>query len=137
VANVAVREFVSRFQDARPSALALARQATKSTSTTVSKKRKQDDAEISEAGSQRVTRSRTARSSNPPGNGMANSPVEVLDSEDDGDGEFVPDEIPEGMVACPVCSAPMKEEQMWAHLAPGGSCPGAENATGGRSSKSK
>lgn len=124
IANVTVREIVSRFRHARPRALELAKQSNDPTPSAGSKKRKQDEAGIGDSGSQRVTRARLARSSSQRGNGMPNSPLEVADSEDDGDGDFVPDELPEGMAACPQCNKAMKLELVWPHIGPGGDCPG-------------
>jgi E3 ubiquitin-protein ligase RAD18 len=135
VANVVVREIVGRFQDVRPKALALAQRSDEFTLSRGSRKRKHDDAEIEEGGSQRITRTRSARTSSQRGSGMSDSPLEVADSGDEGDADFVPDEIPAGMVACPQCNVHMKEELVWAHIGPAGNCPGELKAAGQRNSR--
>lgn len=119
-----------RFQEARPKALELAR-ADKEEETKASskKKRKIEDTDIEEDGNVRHTRSRQTRGKSQRSSGRTESPVEVADSEDDGDEDFVPD----GMVKCPVCNRAMKEELVYNHL---DTCTGPD-ASPGRNTRSK
>jgi DNA repair protein Rad18 len=128
--NFAVREIVNRFQEARSQALELARR-DKSDSDAIgtTKKRKLEDTDIEEEEPVRQTRSRMTRTRSERTNGVADAPIQVPDSEDDGDADFVPD----GMVRCPICSKPMKEELVWTHI---NSCNG-EAPGGGRSTRSR
>jgi E3 ubiquitin-protein ligase RAD18 len=129
IPNFVVREIVSRFQVARPTALELARrQKDDAIDAPVCKKRRLEDTDIDETEPARHTRSRITRS----GNGMVDKPLEIVDSEDDGDVEF----IPEGMVNCPICSTSMKEEQVWLHLG-NGSCSGQQKSAAGRGTRSR
>lgn len=128
--NIAVREVVMRFQEARPKALELARADKEGEAKATSKKkRKLDDTDMEEDENVRHTRSRQTRSKSQRNGGNAASPVEIADSEDDGDEDFVPD----GMVKCPVCSRAMKEELVYNHL---DTCTGPD-ASQGRNTRSK
>jgi DNA repair protein Rad18 len=112
--NYAVREIVNKFQDARPKALELARQNKEDPdANTECRKRKLRETDIEEGEPARQTRSRQMRQSQR-GNGSNGMPIEVPDSEDDGDETFEPEE--EGMVKCPVCGEPMLEAQVFRHL---------------------
>jgi E3 ubiquitin-protein ligase RAD18 len=127
--NIAVREVVMRFQEARPKALELARADKEQEATTGSKKkRKLDDTDIEEGDNVMHTRSRQTRSKNRRNGGADTSSV-VADSEDDGDGDFVPD----GMVKCPMCNKAMKEELVYNHL---DTCTGPD-ASQGRNTRSR
>ncbi|KAF2273033.1 DNA repair protein rad18 [Westerdykella ornata] len=145
VPNFALREVVGRWVEAREAALELAMEGVgkgkvegveADISNAGMKKRKAGDMEVAgESGEEegRRTRSRMTRSSSQRGKGVMDEPFEIKDSEDEGDAEFMPD----GMVACPICSKHMKEEQVWGHLN-NGSCPGEQqNPTGARSTRSR
>ncbi|KAF2129495.1 DNA repair protein rad18 [Dothidotthia symphoricarpi CBS 119687] len=126
--NIAVREVVGRFQDVRGSALELARRdkerAQDQANGRKGKKRKLEDTDIEEdemEGCGKQTRNRRTR--------RGNASLEVPDSEEDGDEDFVPD----GMAKCPICSEAMKPEQVYNHL---DVCPG-QNASQGRSTRSR
>lgn len=126
--NIAVREVVGRWQEGRAGALAMARrdkEEKESGSEGSGRKRKRVavDEEGEEEG--RQTRSRRTRGAK----NNEGAPIEVLDSEDEGDEEFVPD----GMAKCPICGLAMKAEQVFNHL---DVCPGA-NGSQGRSTRSK
>jgi E3 ubiquitin-protein ligase RAD18 len=109
-----VREIVNKFQDARPKALELARQNKEDPdANTERKKRKLGETDIEEGEPARQTRSRQMRQSQR-GNGSNGMPIEVPDSEDDGDEAFEPEV--EGMVKCPVCGEAMLEAQVFRHL---------------------
>ncbi|KAF2658730.1 DNA repair protein rad18 [Lophiostoma macrostomum CBS 122681] len=132
--NYVVREVAIRFQEARPKALELARQDKEKDETIASggkaaKKRKFDDAAIEDESPRRNTRSRTTRSSQR-SNDMRDVPIEVKDSEDEGDEEFVP----EGFARCPMCQRPKKVEDMWQHTA---SCNGEPEPAAGQSTRSR
>lgn len=92
-------------------------------------KRKLEDTDIEDSEPRRSTRSRIARSQISRADGMVDAPIEVADSEDDGD-EYVP----EGSVRCPMCNAPMKEEQVWSHV---NVCTSEKKPAGGRSTRSR
>ncbi len=128
--NIVVRDVVVRFQEARPKALELAR-AEKEAALESSdrKKRKLDETDIEEDDNVRQTRSRRTRIPNYRNTGMEDAPIEIPNSEDEGDEEFMPD----GMAKCPICRKQMKTEQVYNHL---DVCPG-ENATQERSSRSR
>jgi E3 ubiquitin-protein ligase RAD18 len=137
VANIAVREIVKRFEEARPKALELAREAQtlRTASRDGSKKRKLDDTDLSEHDEElqnRSQRPRTRRTRGRNDDAGASSPIAVPDTEDEADEEYVPD----GMVRCPICQDPMKEELVFTHL---NICPGAPDhrATNKRSTRSK
>jgi len=111
--NIAVREVVMRFQEARPKALELARADKEEEAAAGSrKKRKLEDTDIEEDDNVRHTRSRATRSKSQRNGGRTSSPAVIADSEDDGDDDFLPD----GMVKCPVCNRAMKEELVYNHL---------------------
>jgi E3 ubiquitin-protein ligase RAD18 len=129
--NFAVREIVNRFRAARPTALQLARESQENdTEAANERKRKLEDANVEDEGNTRRTRSRITRSSSRRSGWAVDGPIEVPDSEDDGDEEFIPD----GMVACPMCSTPMKEEQVWSHT---NICTGVKKPARERSSRAK
>lgn len=142
--NFAVREVVARWAEAREGALELARGAVGKAEEDEeaeigkrgAKKRKAADLEVDgESGEEgaRRTRSRVTRSSSQRGKGVVDEPFEVKDSEDESDVEFVP----EGMVACPICSRHMKEEHVWGHLN-SGNCPGEQHkASSARPTRSR
>lgn len=129
--NIAVREVVMRFQEARPKALELAR-ADKAQAngikTAENKKRKLEDTDVNSIDDARQTRSRqTQRSRRNPD--PLEDVVEVLDSEEDGDGDY----SPEGTAKCPICNEAMKPELVFNHL---DVCTG-QSASQGRSTRSK
>jgi hypothetical protein len=127
--NIAVREVVMRFQEARPKALEMARIDKEEESQLTSRnKRKLDETDIEDGEPTRQTRSRQARS-NGRRNAADDAPIEVADSEDDGDADF----LPEGMAKCPICNSTMKAEQVYNHL---DICPG-QSASQGRSTRSR
>lgn len=130
--NIAVRQVVLRFQEARPRALELAR-AGKEEGATTSKvaKRKLEDTDLEEGEKTRQTRSRRVQSRNIRSKEEdEDTPIVIVDSEDDdGDEEF----LPEGMAKCPICSKQMKAEQVYNHL---DVCPG-QNLSQGRSPRSR
>ena len=102
-----------RFQEARPKALDLAR-AEKMAALQGGdrKKRKLDETDIEEDDNVRQTRSRRTRTQKHRATGMENSLIEIANSEDDGDEEFLPD----GIAKCPICNKQMKTEQVYNHL---------------------
>ncbi|KAF1839506.1 DNA repair protein rad18 [Decorospora gaudefroyi] len=131
--NIAVREVVLRFQEARPKAMELARadKEEEEFSAGSSKKRKLDDTDIEEDDTERHTRARQTRSRSQRNGGPVERPIVVADSDDDddGDGDFVPD----GMAKCPVCYKSMKVELVYNHL---DICTGP-NALQGRNTRSR
>ncbi|KAH7398334.1 hypothetical protein BKA66DRAFT_520984 [Pyrenochaeta sp. MPI-SDFR-AT-0127] len=128
--NIAVRDVVMRFQEARPKALELARADKEDKDEVESgKKRKLDETDIEEGENTRQTRSRQTRSRSDRNGGADSAMIEVPDSEDDGDGEF----LPEGMAKCPICNKQMKAEQVYNHL---DVCPG-QDASQGRSTRAR
>ncbi|KAH8728807.1 hypothetical protein GQ44DRAFT_737502 [Phaeosphaeriaceae sp. PMI808] len=122
--NIAIREVVMRFQEARPTALEMAR-ADKEEKLQIGsgKKRKLEDTDIEDTEPTRQTRSRQTRSNGHDNNGTGDTPIEIPDSEDDGDDDFVPD----GMVKCPICNQAMKAETVYNHL---DICPGQSSSQG-------
>ncbi|KAH7115999.1 hypothetical protein B0J11DRAFT_495293 [Dendryphion nanum] len=131
LANQSVREVVDLFQASRTQALELARKDKEDEEIGLSaRKRKLDDTDIEEGEPIRQTRSRQTRSQNHRNHGLSSTPIEVPDSEDDGDDEFIPD----GLVRCPVCKTPMKEEQVYLHL---DTCTGEQEPVPKRSTRSK
>lgn len=129
VPNIAVRKVVNRFQEARPKALEMARaDKEEEAAITNGKKRKLDDTDVEEEENVRHTRSRRTRSRKHHDDGMDDAPIQVADSEDDGD-EF----IPEGKAKCPICNKQMKAEQVYNHL---DICPG-QDASQGRGTRSR
>ncbi|KAG9194644.1 E3 ubiquitin-protein ligase RAD18 [Alternaria panax] len=122
--NIAVREVVMRFQEARPKAMELARADKEEKTSAVSKKkRKLDDTDMEDGDSVRHTRSRQTRTRSQRNGDRSRSPVVVADSEDDGDDDFMPD----GMAKCPMCNKAMKAELVYNHL---DVCTGPEDAQG-------
>ncbi|KAK0661979.1 Postreplication repair E3 ubiquitin-protein ligase rad18 [Lasiodiplodia hormozganensis] len=137
--NWTAQELVDTFQRARPSALELARRGVAETSPESGpgtkkargrgseKKRKLDEIQDSEDGGDqseeeaerrpvRKTRTQPRRSA------TSSRTPEIIDLEDDGDGDFVAEEEDEeaqpndGLVACPMCNKRMKEEAVFSHL---------------------
>lgn len=122
--NIAVREIVSKFRDARPKALELARADRNTAEATASgTKRKIEETDLEDGEPVRLTRSRLTRSRSRRGDGTDEMPVVIPDSGDEKDEDF----MPEGMVKCPSCSQPMKEELVFTHL---DVCPGPGGAAG-------
>jgi E3 ubiquitin-protein ligase RAD18 len=128
--NIAVREVVMRFQEARPKALELAR-ADKELENGIEsgngRKRKIEETDIEDGEDVRQTRSRQTRRSRRKA-GTSDAPVEVPDSGDDDD-----DFMPEGMAKCPICNEAMKQELVFNHL---DVCTG-QSASQGRSTRSR
>jgi hypothetical protein len=119
-----------RFQEARPKALEMARaDKEKEAQQASSKKRKLDETDIEDGEPTRQTRSRQTRSKGLHNGGADDAPIEVAESEEDGDDDFVP----EGMAKCPICNTAMKAEQVYNHL---DVCPG-QSASQGRSTRSR
>jgi DNA repair protein Rad18 len=128
--NIAVREVVMRFQEARPKAIEMARADKEQESQPANgKKRKLDETDIEDGESTRQTRSRQSRNKGRRNEGADDAPIEVAGSEDDGDDDFLPD----GMAKCPICNSTMKAEQVYNHL---DICPG-QSASQGRSTRSR
>ena len=129
--NIAVREVVMRFQEARPKALELAR-ADKEQEDVIgvgsNKKRKLEETDIEDGQDVRQTRSRQTRRSRRNA-GSSDAPVEIPESGDDGDEDF----LPEGIAKCPICNEAMKQELVFNHL---DVCTG-QSASQGRSTRSK
>lgn len=117
MANIAVREVVTKWQDARKDALELATRDKENTSES-GKKRKLDDTDLEETQEPvRQTRSRSTRSGRGTGSQRTyDEPVVVPDSEEEED-EY----LPNGLVKCPICKSSMKEALMFDHV---GSCTG-------------
>lgn len=129
--NIAVREVVMRFQEARPKALELARADTEQQNgarNNGSKKRKIEEADVEEDGGARQARPRQTRCSRRKA-GSNDTPLEIPDSGDEGDADF----LPEGIVKCPICNDAMKQELVFNHL---DVCTG-QSASQGRSTRSK
>jgi hypothetical protein len=127
--NIAVREVVMRFQEARPKALDMARaDKEEKERPPVNNKRKLDDTDMEDGEPVRQTRSRQTRSKGRRDEGADDAPIEIADS-DDGDDDF----LPEGMAKCPICNTTMKAEQVYNHL---DICPG-QGASQGRSTRSR
>ncbi|KAF2032707.1 DNA repair protein rad18 [Setomelanomma holmii] len=129
--NIAVREVVMRFQEARPKALEMARIDKEEAQQGSGKKRKLEDTDLEDGEPTRQTRSRQTRRPGRRDEGSDNAPIKVADSEEevDGDEEF----LPEGMAKCPICNSAMKAEQVYNHL---DICPG-QSASQGRSTRSR
>lgn len=133
--NIAVREIATRFQEARPKALELARAKDNDDGETATpasgRKRKRDAADGEEEG-RRTTRSRQTRRSTRLGNESITDdmPVVIPDSDEENEDEFVP----EGMVPCPICKKPMKEEAVFNHIPV---CPAAQDDVGTRKTRSR
>ncbi|KAJ4355321.1 E3 ubiquitin-protein ligase rad18 [Ascochyta clinopodiicola] len=129
--NIAVREVVMRFQEARPKALELARadkEQDYSAESGNTKKRKIEETDIQNGDGVRQTRSRQTRRSRRNA-ASSDAPIEIPDSGDDGDADF----LPEGMANCPICNEAMKQELVFNHL---DVCTG-QSASQGRSTRSK
>ncbi|KAH7395151.1 hypothetical protein DE146DRAFT_615575 [Phaeosphaeria sp. MPI-PUGE-AT-0046c] len=127
--NIAVREVVMRFQEARAKALDMARADKEDNESASKKKRKLDETDIEDGEPVRQTRSRQARSKSSRDAGLEDAPIEVADSEEDGDDDF----LPVGMAKCPICTTAMKAEQVYNHL---DICPG-QSSSQGRSTRSR
>lgn len=119
-----------RFQEARAKALDMARADKEQDSETAGKKkRKLDETDIEDGEPVRQTRSRQTRSKSTRDVGAEDAPIEVADSEEDGDDDF----LPEGMAKCPICNTAMKAEQVYNHL---DICPG-QSSSQGRNTRSR
>lgn len=128
--NIAVREVVMRFQEARPKALEMARADKESEGQPqIGTKRKLEETDIQNEEPVRQTRSRQTRSATQHTTNADHQSIEVLDREEDDDDEF----LPEGMAKCPICNHSMKAEQVYNHL---DVCPG-QSASKSRSSRSR
>lgn len=120
-----------RFQEARPKALELARadkEQENGTGAGSNKKRKLEDTDTEDEEDVRQTRSRQTRRSRRNA-GSNDAPVEVPDSGDGGDEDF----MPEGMAKCPICNEAMKQELVFNHL---DVCTG-QSSSQGRNTRSK
>jgi len=118
-----------RFQEARPKALEMARVDKEEEAQSASnKKRKLDETDIEDGEPTRQTRSRQTRRRGRIA-GSDDAPIEVADSEEDRDDDFVP----EGMAKCPICNTSMKAELVYNHL---DVCDG-QSASQGRSTRSR
>jgi DNA repair protein Rad18 len=127
--NIAVREVVMRFQEARPKALDMARaDKEEKERPPINNKRKLDDTDMEDGEPVRQTRSRQTRSKGQRDEGADDAPIEIADS-DEGDDDF----LPEGMAKCPICNTTMKAEQVYNHL---DICPG-QSPSQGRSTRSR
>jgi E3 ubiquitin-protein ligase RAD18 len=122
--NWTVQESVDAFQSARPVALELAKkdQETKDDDVPKRRKRKLADTDMVHDNPAKQARSRQTRSS-ARREGSTSAPLSqnivVLDSEDNTDDEFVPEQpkqLDDGLVECPMCSRRMKEELVFPHL---------------------
>ncbi|KAF1955671.1 DNA repair protein rad18 [Byssothecium circinans] len=123
VMNIAIREVVSRWVDARPSALELARKDKEEPRENGTKRKRQRDAEDDEP--VRQTRARSTRSGGrTESQRNGGESIVVLDSEDD---EYLPD----GFVKCPICNTGMKEALVYDHVE---TCTGEST---GRSTRSR
>lgn len=128
--NIAVREVVMRFEEARPKAIELARADTHKKAGFVNgKKRKISETDLEEEENIRHTRSRQTQGKARRIEADDDAPAEVADSEAGSDQEFVP----QGMAKCPICNKPMKAELVYNHL---DVCTG-ESASQGRHTRSK
>lgn len=129
--NIAVREIAVRFQEARPTALEMARAEDKDAAETPtsSRKRKLDDTDLEEGEPARQTRSRQTRSHRNERRRPDDAAVVIPDSDEEAEEEYLPD----GMAKCPICQLAMKEAAVFSHL---DNCPGQE-ATGERKTRSK
>ncbi|EME40683.1 hypothetical protein DOTSEDRAFT_46986, partial [Dothistroma septosporum NZE10] len=121
--NWAVQEAVSTFLAARPTALAVARQAQEEAEDAPKRPGKRKRVTVADAedggpaeSSRRTTRSKSrkiaaSQDSQP-------EPIEIEDSQDDEEEESKPETAPkDGLVECPLgCGKRMKEEQVFGHL---------------------
>jgi E3 ubiquitin-protein ligase RAD18 len=108
--NIAVREVATKFQEARQTALELARKDKEEQDMNKSgRKRKVAEADLEEEEPARNTRARQTRRSTRRGEtaGADDAPVVIPDSDEDKDGDY----LPEGMAKCPIC-----HDTMIAHL---------------------
>ncbi|KAF2682091.1 DNA repair protein rad18 [Lentithecium fluviatile CBS 122367] len=113
--NIAVREVVTKFQEARSKALELARKDKEDSETSVgARKRKVEEAELDEEEPVRQTRARQTRRSARRGEtaGTDDAPFVILDSEEEKDGDY----LPEGMAKCPICQELMKAHLVFDHV---------------------
>lgn len=134
--NIAVREIATKFQDARPKALELARTKNKDDGETQpptsGRKRKREQTDGEDEG-RRTTRSRPTRRSkrlDDEESATDDMPVIIPDSDEEKEEEYIPD----GMVPCPICKKPMKEEAVFNHIPV---CPAAQEDTGVRKTRSR
>ena len=119
--NLALQEVVARFLAARPAAIEVARrekeQAEKAKRPGKRKRAVLDSDDIAQAEEdKRTTRSKSRRLAA----SQTSEPeiVEVVESDDDGDGDFEPEEVQgDGLVECPLgCGKRMKIEAVDPHL---------------------
>ncbi|CAI6332514.1 unnamed protein product [Periconia digitata] len=108
VMNIAIREVVAKWQDARADALELARD--KGSASDSGKKRKVDDTDLEDDKEPiRQTRARSTRSGRSAGAPNPYATVEDSGGERD---EY----LPAGFVRCPMCSTVMKQELVFDHV---------------------
>ncbi|KAL4889534.1 hypothetical protein BDV59DRAFT_116956 [Aspergillus ambiguus] len=111
--NWAVQELVDAFQNARPSVLGLAKQATaekRSGEGPVSKKRKVGDG-LGESTDELEGRRTRSQSRGITRTQSETTGVEIV--EDSQDEEYLPDD---GLVSCPICNRRMRNEAVFQHL---------------------
>ncbi|KAF1966004.1 hypothetical protein BU23DRAFT_574369 [Bimuria novae-zelandiae CBS 107.79] len=137
--NIAVREIATKFQDARPKALGLARandkdaDGTQPTPSGRKRKRETNGEGEGEGEGRRTTRSRQTRRGKrlDEEESITNDMTVVIpDSDDENGDEYIPD----GMVPCPICNKPMKEEAVFNHIPV---CPAAQEDDGVRKTRSR
>lgn len=116
IPNVALRDAVIKFQDARAQAMELAKKEQQKAEIPVpAKKRKVEDTDLEEEEeSERRTRSRQTRSSTRRSGRTNYSPVVIADSEDEE--EIQEEKLAAGIVRCPICNAAMQEELVFNHI---------------------
>lgn len=126
--NIAVREIATKFQEARPKALELAHAKDNDDGETAApasgRKREREVADGEDEG-KRTKRPRQTRRSTRLGNESIthDMPVVIPDSDEEKEDEYVP----EGMVPCPICKKPMREEAVFNHIP---FCPAAQEYPG-------
>lgn len=134
--NIAVREISTKFQDARPKALELARARNQDDdhAEPLSSGRKRKRGKTDEEGEgRRATRSQQKRRTQrleDEVDVVDDTPVIIADSDEEQEDEYVPD----GMVPCPICRKPMKEEAVFNHIPV---CPAAQEDDGLRKTRSR
>ena len=134
--NIAVREICTRFQDARPKALELARakkQDDNEAGPLLNGRKRKREKTDGEGEGRRATRSQQKRRSQ-----RLEDEVHIMNDtaviiEDSGD-EKEDDYLPDGMVPCPICRKPMKEEAVFNHIPV---CPAAQEDDGLRNTRSR
>lgn len=147
--NWAVEDAVEAFKRARQSALDLATRAAEDAAAAASpsaskggrqgkaaaRKRKLDETDIEDETASRASQTRRTRSQakkEATTSSQEASAIEVLDSEDEADNDYQPED---GLVPCPICNKRMKEEAVFRHL---DGCTGEqEKQSAGRNSRIK